>query len=258
MRHWLAACLIIMAFQTEAEPKRGAGHIALVIGVSLYDHGPDLPNATADAMATERALRALGYQTFLALNVDRGDLLLHLAHLRVAARDASQVVIFFSGHGVQRGGESYLFPRDTHMTALQIAHGAVPVRVLVKALSDKPRQKILLLDACRDNPVLATAPLAAPPRDMSPAGLFIGFAAQPGQIAFDGPGRLSPFTTALIEQLGHAPRPLDEVMRAVRLRVIQQTDGRQIPWSQSSLLRPAVLKAPSRQRAAAHAVLTSE
>lgn len=219
----------------------GASHIAFVVGIGRYEFAPDLPNAAQDAAAVAQAFRNLGYRTWLARDITRRDMLIHLARLRLEARDAVQVVIYFAGHGVVVGGESYLLLRDTAMDGDVLAGGALPLRVVTRALSDRPRQKILLLDSCRNTPAPPRAGTAAPRRHRPPAGLFLGYAAQPGQIAYDGSAGRSPFATALIEQLARPPQSLDDLLRAVRLRVIQLTSGQQIPWSQSSLLQRAVL-----------------
>jgi len=166
------------------------------VGISQYEFGPNLPNSTADAVAIERTFRKLGYQTVLALDVNRRDMLLHLARLRLQARDAFQVVIYFSGHAVLGDSESLLLLADTAMDATNVRHDAIPLRVLTRALSDRPRQKILLLDSCRDNPVYHQKPLAPPSRWHAPAGLYLGYASQPGRAAFDGSTGHSPFATA--------------------------------------------------------------
>lgn len=217
---------------------------ALVIGVSHYDHGPDLVNAASDARKIALRLHGLGYQTRLMIDPDRQQMLQALARLRLESSDATQTVIYFSGHGASLGDESYLFLRDTQMRPDQLKTSALPMRVLIKAVSDKPRQKIILLDACRENPLSTTANIAATSPAIAPAGLFIGYAAQPGQIAYDGAGAGSPFTGALLRQLAGPPRPIEDMMRALRLAVIQQTQGRQIPWSRSSLLSRAFLGTP--------------
>lgn len=217
---------------------------ALVVGVSQYDHGPGLPNAASDAQKVALRLHELGYRTQLLANPDRMQMLKALAHLRLESAEATQTIIYFSGHGASLGDESYLFLRDTRMRADQLETSALPLRVLIRAVSDKPRQKILLLDACRDNPVSISANIAVTSPSAAPAGLFIGYAAQPGQIAYDGAGRSSPFTGALLRQLAGPPRPIEDMMRALRLAVIQQTQGRQIPWSRSSLLSRAFLGKP--------------
>ncbi|WP_372887045.1 caspase family protein [Shimia sp.] len=71
--------------------------------------------------------------------------------------------------------------------------------------------------------------------------MFVAFAAQPGQPAYDGAAAQGPFASALLAELARPPQPIEALMRGLRLRVIRLTAGQQVPWSQSSLLRPASL-----------------
>lgn len=247
MPPWLAVLRLVLAglvWAGVAAPSTAdAPRTALIIGISDYDQAPDLPNAVPDARAVADRFRDLGYDTHLVLNPDRQQLLQSLARLRLASAKAAQVVIYFSGHGTTLDGESYLFPRDADPQSDRMQDAALPLRVLIRAVSDRPRQKIIFLDACREPPLARTgsdAPQAAPP----PAGLFIAYAAQPGEIAYDGAGAHSPFSAALLDQLSRPARQIEDLMRGLRVRVIQQTQGRQVPWSRSSLLSRATLGPP--------------
>lgn len=240
----LIFALFLMLGPWHAPLSAGPSRTALVIGVGHYDHGPDLANAASDARQIAMRLNGLGYHTRLVIDPDRQQLLHALARLRLESADATQTLIYFSGHGASLGGESSLFLRDTQMRQDRMNTTSLPLRVVIRAVSDKPRQKIILLDACRENPLASSANIAAAPPTAAPAGLFIGYAAQPGQIAYDGAGATSPFTAALLRQLAGPSRPIEDIMRALRLAVIQQTQGQQIPWSRSSLLSRAYLGPP--------------
>jgi hypothetical protein len=114
--------------------------------------------------------------------------------------------------------------------------------------------KIVILDACRDNPF---APALAPARGLAVAlldnpgkaeaglarveskgGAFVAFSTSPGTSAADGSGRHSPFTEAFLRQAREPGVPVEAVFRKVRLAVHELTDGRQIPWETSSLTTP--------------------
>jgi uncharacterized caspase-like protein len=243
MKTWL----VLLAIAVFCGPAHaGTAPTALVVGVSSYENGPDLPNAGNDARVVAASLRALGFKTLLLLDPDRAKMLRTLAQLRVISADASQVVIYFSGHGASLQDESYLFLRDTDMRAERLQQTALPMRVLVRAISDQPRQKVIFLDACRENPLQGANVRPIGALQVPPAGLFVAYATQPGQIAYDGAGPLSPFARALVSQLRAAPRPIEEMMRRLRVQVIRQTGGQQIPWSRSSLLSQVVLGASPR------------
>jgi uncharacterized caspase-like protein len=102
-----------------------------------------------------------------------------------------------------------------------------------------------MLDACRDNPL--TRNLARSmgvrsesfPRGLasvqSGAGMFIAFSTQPGNVAYDGQGRNSPFAAALLRHIQAAGKGLNALMIDVRKDVMAATRGRQVPWEHSAL-----------------------
>ena len=216
--------------------------VALVFGIGSYDRGPDLPNARNDAQAIHMALSKAGYRSELVLDATRDEALLALARLRITATPANQALIFFSGHGAIVNGQSYVFFRDSGLSASDAISSALPQALLVKSIADRPRQKIILLDICRDNPWQGGEVPASTPAWTQPGGVFLAHATQPGKPAYDGRNALSPFTTALLEQLLYPPTSIEDFFRAVRLRVVQLTGGLQVPTTQSTLLYPTQLR----------------
>lgn len=237
---WIATILVSQVMPANAQFS-GHSHISLSISVSEYDALPDLPNADSDAQVITQRLTELGYSTFHLRNPNRKELLHTLAVMRLASSDASQVIIYLAGHGVQSGADTYFLTRETSVnpTVGVNSKGLVPLSTIVRAFSDKPRQKIILFDACRTPPELSNPPFLRATSAIDPAGLLLAYAAGMGQPAYDGSGYSSPFATALLRQMQHPERPLTEILRRVRLDVIRQTGGQQIPWVHSSLLRPA-------------------
>lgn len=235
----VAASALLLAAAAAAE------RTAVVFGVGRYDNGPPLANAEADARAIAAALAARGFETELFMNPTRAEILRALAVLRLRSESAELAVIWFSGHGVWAGGGQLLLPSDARFHPEGLARSAVPLEVLVRAIADRPRQKLIFVDACRELPGLdpaAGAGLAwAGPAGAGLAGLRIEFASQPGAPAFDGAGQLSPFAAAWVRALAEGPPDLESASRKVRLEVIRATGGVQIPWSRSSLLRPILL-----------------
>ncbi|WP_120500651.1 caspase family protein [Roseovarius sp. EL26] len=234
----------ILAQTYTATPEQaGRSHMSLIISVEQYDNVPDVVNAERDAKAIARRLSELGYGVFHLRNPNRDELLRTLAAMRLASAEASQVVVYLAGHGFQNGATSYFLTRDVRLNTSsdEFSHGAIPLRMIIRAISDKPRQKIVLFDACRTPPELNIPSHPAPSTTIAPAGLLLAYAAGAGQPAFDGVGSFSPFATAFLRQMQTPDRPLIEILRNVRLDVVQQTGGRQVPWVQSSLLRPAIL-----------------
>ncbi|MEM6620293.1 MAG: caspase family protein [Pseudomonadota bacterium] len=210
-----------------------------MIGIGAYSAAPRLPNAVPDAMAMGQALGRQGYAVTTVVNPDRDTLLVALARLRLQSQEARVTVIYVAAHGAFVGGESFIYAADTSGSLSE----AIPVRVLAQAISDRPRQKLILIDACREPP-FNLSPKPQPPPQAPMAGLQLEYAAQPGAPAYDGgAGAHGPFAAAWVAALGSEISDFGELARRVRLDVLRATGGRQIPWSQSSLLRPLDLVA---------------
>ncbi|WLB12822.1 caspase family protein [Bradyrhizobium elkanii] len=224
-----------------AAPVRAAAtgrRVALVIGNGAYAHVKALPNPPNDARAIARSLRDIGFTVSEGLDLDRGTMQKTINDfLREAAR--SQIaVVYYAGHGVQVDGRNYLVPVDIAFRAGgRMTDAMVDMDVIMAGLDDQIRTNILILDACRNNPMAPQVASAGPSRGIEAgsglaapaslgsgstlgAGTLIAFATAPGQVALDGEGANSPFSAAL----------------SIRAEVVAATKGKQVPWSNSSLL----------------------
>lgn len=234
----------LMAISTAGIAETRLNRVALIIGNSNYLYFSNLRTPIADSSAIAGHFRKLGYQTFLLQNLTKQQLLIALAELQIRAVSSDQVVVYYAGHGMQQNGESYLIPTDAQISGGTIAAQLVPMRIVIRAISDKPRQKIVFFDACRDRAISSEfPPNNKNSNNWAHAGLFIFYSTQPGTTASDGVNFLSPFANAMTLALQRNPMPIEEFAKRVRLDVIRETNGAQIPWSQSSLLRPAFLSA---------------
>jgi uncharacterized caspase-like protein len=180
--------------------------------------------------------------------------------LREAAR-AQVALVYYAGHGVQIDGRNYLVPVDVRLQGGgNFTDGMVDMDTILAALDDQVRTNILIFDACRNNPmaqkVASTEPnraieagsgLAAPtalgPGATLGAGTLIAFATAPGQVALDGEGANSPFSAALSRHIGTAGLEVQQMLTRVRAEVVARTNGKQVPWSNSSLLGEVYLAA---------------
>lgn len=217
--------------------------MALVVGNSHYAHLERLPNATRDARDIAVALQAQGFEVTLLLDGARDDFARTITQFSDEASGAEAALFYFSGHGFQKGGVNYLAPIDARLdNADAIAARTLRLDDVTDLISAPARHSILLLDACRNNPL-------PPGQDTDlPAGLavpetgrdtFVAFATQPGNLTYDGrEGQNSPFTRALLRHLGTEGQPISELMIEVRNEVEAATSGQQIPWNQSSLTAP--------------------
>ncbi len=235
--------LIAMLATLIGRPVKSAprtNRLAIVIGNSAYEPGAELPNAGNDAEAVAAAFRRLGYAVVLEENVSRSDMMRLLARADELPAEIDQIVFYFAGHGVQVGDEMILLMTDTQLTSDRWMGGALPLRVVVAALSRQPRQKIIILDACRENPLTGKLrDLPAPAHFKATAGMYLAFSSQPGAPAFEGTEALSPFAASFVDALRDDAKSVEEVFRQVRVQVLKKTAGAQIPWTRSSLLRRA-------------------
>ena len=218
-----------------AFPSRRA---AFVLGISDYRSARDLATPNGDSANIASVLGSLGFQTVLRQNLNRSEIFEEFARFRWVASTADLVVVYIASHGFFAEGESYVVASDA-TGAGQAMEAAVPVSALRWMVSDRPRQKVFLLDTCRDKPL--SRPPRIPMAQRSTAGEFTCFAAQPGEVAFDDIDGQSPFARALLGGLERPGLDMAELSRFIRLHTLAQTDGQQVPWSVSTLLAPVVL-----------------
>lgn len=245
-----------------AEPLKG---IALVIGQSDYDHLDKLPNPSRDARQIEELLNRLGLETDMVEDRDARRLRRDFDGFLDDAEGADVALVYYSGHGIEAGGENFLLPVDAKLDDVdRAAETFVSVEEVVGELRRKAKITIVLLDACRTSPfpagtvlskqeqgegvAIAAAGLGAPRSAvslMSPnrdkgesLGIVIGYAAAPGEVALDGPaGANSPYAAALLKHLGANDFDFADVMTMVSEEVYLSTRSQQQPWTNASLRR---------------------
>jgi tetratricopeptide (TPR) repeat protein len=218
--------------------------VALVIGNSAYAHTGALPNPANDARAIAKALREIGFD--VSEGIDLG----HTAQEQLVrsflrkASGARIALMFYAGHGVQVDGKNYLVPVDAKLAArTDLQFETLDLDRVMSGLDDEGRTNLIILDACRDNPLgknLATRArstgggLAA--ISSVGTGTLIAFATAPNEMALDGAGTHSPFTTALLKHIRTPGLEVRQMLSRVRAEVVAATQKKQIPWDNSSLL----------------------
>lgn len=249
-------------------------NVALVVGLGAYINAPNLPNPARDATAVGASLDELGWSVTTLTDLDHTEIAQAIAAFAPRVAAAEQAVFFYAGHGMQIDGQNYLVPTGFESTAAGL-EALVPLDDMLGQLAGGNAQLVVFLDACRDNPLTAslTSQLAdARSRGITlpyqrarsnrtssdgetyeptvgrglaetkvSAGSMIAYATQPGNVALDGLGLHSPFTSALLENIGTLGQDVSWVMRQTRARVIDETNGEQVPWDHSSLIRPFLL-----------------
>ncbi len=259
----LVAALFCTAAQAQERALRG---VALVIGQSDYRHIAPLANPLHDAREVAKLLTDLGFDARSVTDRDAQRLRRDLERLVEDAEDADVALLYYAGHGIEAGGENWLVPVDADEASLDSAlERLVPLSEVLDGLRSAVPVTIVLLDACRTNPfppgsLVRPAPGAEPapmgesgltavrgaaalrPRHQVPIdnlGTVIGFAAEPGLPALDGPaGANSPYASALLRHLSAMPGiEFGAVMRMITEEVYLATRTRQRPWVNETLRR---------------------
>jgi hypothetical protein len=241
LRLSLGLCALLLLLQ--AVPGAAAEtRVALIIGNSDYANpNLKLTNPANDAAAMQRALKAAGFETIVRLNAKRVDFYRAVDEFSTKiGRDPHAVGLFYyAGHGVQAEGTNYLIPVDADIQseADLDANAFDAGRVLRAMKTAQNEMNIVILDACRDNPLPKTRGIERGLARMdAPSGTFIAYAAAPGQSAQDGAsGTNGVFTGELVKAMSEPGVPLEQMFKKVIAGVKADTHGGQQPWSEASI-----------------------
>jgi tetratricopeptide (TPR) repeat protein len=229
--------------------------IALVIGNGAYANAGRLANPPNDARAVAKQLRDMGFETSDGIDLDRAGMKQRINDFLRGTATARLALFFYAGHGMQIDGKNYLVPVDARLSAASdLAADMADLDTILAGLDDQIRTNIVILDACRDNPLAQRVAVAADatrslivrsglaaPSGLGAgatrgAGTLIAFATAPGQVALDGDGANSPFSSALVRHIGTPGLEVQQMLTRVRAEVVAATRNKQVPWSNSSLL----------------------
>ena len=223
------------------------GRVALVVGNSTYAHIGRLPNPDNDARDMSAALRRLGFEVTTELDADRVELTEALRAFTRQSAGADVSLVFYAGHGIEMDGVNYLVPVDARLERdIDVRFETVTVDDLLVSTSGASL-RLVLLDACRNNPLARSMQRTAAFRSVS-GGSFadlnedllgdetlVAYAAAAGTTAADGRGRNSPYTAALLSHL-ETPLEIGLLFRRVRAQVLAATNGAQRPHEYHSLV----------------------
>jgi Caspase domain len=239
MRRFASVFFVLLAVAAGSVAARAEKRVALVIGNASYQHTGSLPNPANDADDMASALKKVGFEVVAIKNVDKRSLEKAMADFGRLAQDADAALVYYAGHGIQYQGLNYLMPVDARLEdEYSVNYELTRIDDVLFALSKARGVKILILDACRNNP-LAERLSSRGKRDFvqtrglarieAPRGMVVAFATQSDQIAADGTGRNSPFTGALLKEIEAPGIEIATVFRRVAIDVNQATGGRQLP-----------------------------
>ncbi|PTE11034.1 caspase family protein [Mesorhizobium helmanticense] len=245
---------IIASLDAEAATP-DAKRVALVIGNSKYVHAVALPNPANDAHLIASTLRNAGFQVIEGVDQDNAGMHSLISRFTEQSYDADLAVVFYAGHGMQVDGKNFLIPVDAELTSpAYLKTRTIQIDDFMAALPPEPAVGVIILDACRDNPLARTlaasmpksrstsfgaglAPVEAKSEGVGTGGILIAYATDPGAIAFDGNGVNSPYSTALARHLTEPGVEIQSALTRVRGQVTETTQGRQRPWHNASLGR---------------------
>jgi hypothetical protein len=233
---WIAAVLVTGAQAAVNTPGR---RIALVIGNSDYvqtDTLPRLANPANDAEDMARTLRGLGFEVIERKNQTLEAMSQSIAEFGSRIGGSEAALFYYAGHGVQVKNQNFLMPVNAKIDSdASIAYQGIDLnRVLDEMDNAKSAANIVILDACRNNPLggkfrsAATRGLASPGN--VPKGTVIVYATDPGNTAADGSGRNGIFTAGLLTAFKGPDLSLDGVLTVASAEVERATGNKQTPY----------------------------
>jgi formylglycine-generating enzyme required for sulfatase activity len=255
-------CLLLLAVAHSAAAET---RLALVIGNGNYGAGiGQLANPPSDARLVTEALQSAGFGVTTVIDADQKTMKRAFADFGQALAAAGKDTVglfYYAGHGVQVDGVNYLIPSGAEIhSQVDVEVEAVDTNWVLKQMEYAGnRMNIIILDACRNNPL--------PPGTRSlnnglarmdaPTGSFIAYSTAPGAVALDGAGSNSPYSQALAAAIKNQNLPLELLFRQVRVAVMNQTENKQVPWDSSSLTGEFYFKAPGDASVAAASPTTA-
>ena len=213
---------------------------ALIIGNSNYRVSP-LKNPANDATDIAGTLRSVDFNVVLLVDADRREMGQAIRSFGKRLMSKKGIgLFFFAGHGMQVGGKNYLIPVSSNIQSEdEVEYNAIDAgQVLRKMESANNLLNLVFLDACRNNPFASS--FRSGNRGLAkmdaPKGSLIVYATDAGKVAADGAGRNGIFTKHLLLNMLTPGQDLESMLRSIRRGVLDDTNGKQTPWSESSLL----------------------
>lgn len=239
----LAGLVLVAVSATAAVAER---RVALVIGNATYQNASSLTNTVNDAAAMARMFQKAGFDV-VESRTDLGvvEFKRALREFMFTAQDADIAVVYFAGHGIEIRGSNYLIPVDAKLRSDYDADDeAVSLERLILAVEPVKQLRLIILDACRDNPFMRRMQRAFAARavtgglatvEPSAGNTLIAYAAKAGSVSYDGAGPNSPFTTSLMKHLFEPGLDIRIAFGRVRDEVMKMTANRQEPFVYGSL-----------------------
>jgi TPR repeat protein len=237
-----AVLLLLLGMATS----HAGGRVALVIGNSAYRNAIPLPNPKNDAADVSAALKNIGFDVIVGIDLDKNGMDDAAIRFARAARGVDVALFYYSGHALQFAGLNYLLPVDAKLADEADLRRMIRVDEIISDLQQANNLRILVLDSCRDNPLaddlrrsIGLSRAASMQRGLAhidvPHGMIVSYATQAGSTADDGWGRNSPYTAAFLRHI-EAPHEIGDIFRDITAEVYQATNRHQIPELSLSLI----------------------
>jgi uncharacterized caspase-like protein len=246
MRPFLGIVLTVWLTSMVGQPAFAEKRVALVIGNSAYQKVATLTNPANDAAAVAAMLKQAGFDSVDSrMDLKAAEMRRALREFGNKTRDADVAVIYYAGHGIEVDNTNYLIPVDAQLeTDTDVYDETFPLDRILVAVEPAKQLRLVILDACRDNPFSRTMKRTVTSRaigrglakvEPTSPNTIIAFAAKAGSTASDGDSKNSPFAAAVVE---HLPKPGLDLRRAfgfVRDDVLKNTGNKQEPFVYGSL-----------------------
>ena len=236
------AFLFISVSLHAAQPKE-----ALLIANGKYSHFAGLAHPAPDAAKLSAALEHLGFRVRVVRDGNREEMLDAISEFERGLRNTGAIAFFhYGGHGVQVDGKNYLLPADADIPdERRVATRAVAMDEVMTAMdAAAARASIIVIDACRDNPLPAGSgrnlARGLSVVGMKPKNSIVIYAAEAGSKALDG--LFTPILAVALQQKG---RTIDQVMKSVRSEVYAKSSGQQTPGEYNQLFEELFLGEPA-------------
>jgi len=241
--------LALMAGTAMAAASPDAGRrVALVIGNQDYKHVEPLVNPLNDTKEITRVLREADFDVTVGHNLSKKELEQVVRRFLRELTDGDTALFYYSGHALQVGDANFILPVDAKLTSqYDLEFESLKVSHLLDYMKAASSLQIVMLDACRDNPFeigslfwgeeeYALGKTRGLRRIPNKLGSFISYATRPGQVAYDGEGPMSPFTSSVVGNALDPNLEIKDLMTRVRDEVVRKTGGQQIPYEDSTLV----------------------
>jgi len=218
----------------------GSERVAFVVGNDAYIHGSPLRNAVSDSRLISKALAKCGFTVISIENANIEKFYEGLDQFKQKCSTADVGLIYYAGHGIEVDGQNYLLPVDANLESRsQLRTQAIELSTVLRDMEDsKLPVKLAILDCCRDNPLkrswivsrTASKGLGELKDESLPEVSMIMYSARPGEVAYDGEGANSPFSTALAARLVIPGQSVFDAFYDTADDVVVATGKKQEPW----------------------------